>query len=359
MGQRIETQVVTHSQLRSGNFTISDDKYGIASYVLTNSRVKSLTTCPFIEDVDSVALYMILVDGVIAGRETYYQTKIKIGEETVIAEAASAFEVAEPFRHLAIGADIVMATFSRSIFFVGAGVSSMALPLDRKLKFHVLEFPRMMLLRNSSSLLASKNISFLSGMVNIPIRIFNCLKLRKSFKLAEKYMIKKVAIVPDWVDEIVLNDGHKYAEYHNHEWLQWNLDNNFRGEERDCQAFYCIFKGGEPYGFYMIKERFRKHAGGTLHNVIIGSIVEWGSKDEDKLSESDIILLSLRNFSKDVDIIETATASAKTVSTIKKYGFIRHGMANIVFKDKSKTCKDASDINLWRVRFGYGDLILT
>lgn len=359
MGQNIEPQIVTHSQLKSGNFAISNDKFGIASYILTSSRVKTLTTCPFIEDGDSVAFYLILVDGVVAGRETYFQTKMKIGDDIVTAEAASAFEVAEPFRHLAIGADIVMATFSRSRFFVGAGVSTMALPLDRKLKFHVLEFPRLMLLRNSRSILASKSIPFLSGIVNIPIRIFNNIKLRKSSKLAEKYLIKKVDIVPSWVDGMVLNDGHKYAEYHNHEWLQWNLDNNFRGEKRDRQAFYCIFKDEEPYGFYMIKERFREQAGGTLRNVLIGSIVEWGSKDENRLSESDIILLSLRNFSEDVDIIETATANDQTISTIKKYGFIQHGMANIVFKDKTKTCKDASDINLWRVRFGYGDLILT
>ena len=40
-------------------------------------------------------------------------------------------------------------------------------------------------------------------------------------------------------------------------------------------------------------------------------------------------------------------------------GFIPHGFAHIGLKDKKKAYKDASDINLWRVRYGYADVILT
>lgn len=44
---------------------------------------------------------------------------------------------------------------------------------------------------------------------------------------------------------------------------------------------------------------------------------------------------------------------------MKVCGFISHGCANIAFKDKKKQYKDASDINLWRICYGYADALLT
>ena len=360
MEQKIETITVSFKELREGELALPDDKYGIAAYILTPTRVKSLLECPFVTDDEATcAMYFVIVDGVVAGRESYFTTRIKVGDKVLDVESASAFEVEEPYRHLGIGADIIMASFVRSKLLIGGGVSPMALPLDRKLKFHVLEFPRLMMLKNSRSVLETKHLGWLSGIVNLPLRLNNKRTIRKANKLAKKYEIKKVEVVPDWVDDIVLNDGHKYAEYHNHKWLQWNLDNNFRGLPQDNQSFYCVYKDGEPLGFYMIKERFRKQAGGVLNNVLIGSLVEWGSKEEKELSEADILLLSLRNYSPNMDIIETATSDESLAAEVRKYGFVAHGKANIVFKDRTKAYGDASDIKNWRVRYGYADVILT
>ena len=64
-------------------------------------------------------------------------------------------------------------------------------------------------------------------------------------------------------------------------------------------------------------------------------------------------------FSREVDIVEAATANPATVEKMKVCGFISHGYAHIAFKDKKKKYKDASDINLWRVRYGYADVLLT
>lgn len=47
----------------------------------------------------------------------------------------------------------------------------------------------------------------------------------------------------------MLNDGHKYMEAHDHRWLQWNLDFNFRGLPQDIQSFYIIKELGNPIGF--------------------------------------------------------------------------------------------------------------
>ena len=357
MEQAMESYVVTYKELREGGFTLPDGRPGLATSGISPAMAEALAACPFVQD-DTVAAYLVLSDGAVVGKEVYFTTRIKLGDEILDAESASSLSVAPAYRQLAVGADIVMATFLRSRLFLGAGVSEMALPLDRKLKFHILEFPRLMQLRNAKPLLASRRLSWLGGVANLPLGWFHRLLLRKAGRLARKYRIEQVSTVPGWVDDIVLRDGHKYAECHDHKWLQWNLDHRFNDHPCSRQAFFCVFQDGEPLGFYMLKERFKEKAGG-LENVLVGSLVEWGTKDEGRLTESDLLLLSLRDFSPGVDIVETATADENAARSVRKYGFIPHGKANIVFKDRTKQYADASDMGLWRVRFGCGDVILT
>ena len=357
MEQAMESYVVTYKELREGGFTLPDGRSGLVASGISPAMAEALAACPFVQD-DTVAAYLVLSDGAVVGKEVYFTTRIKLGDEILDAESASSLSVAPAYRQLAVGADIVMATFLRSRLFLGAGVSEMALPLDRKLKFHILEFPRLMQLRNAKPLLASRRLSWLGGVANLPLGWFHRLLLRKAGRLARKYRIEQVSTVPGWVDDIVLRDGHKYAECHDHKWLQWNLDHRFNDHPRNRQAFFCVFQDGEPLGFYMLKERFKEKAGG-LENVLVGSLVEWGTKDEGRLTESDLLLLSLRDFSPGVDIVETATADENAARSVRKYGFIPHGKANIVFKDRTKKYADAADMGQWRVRFGCGDVILT
>ena len=357
MEQAMESYIVTYKELREGGFTLPDGRPGLAASGISPAMAEALAACPFVQD-DTVAAYLVLSDGAVVGKEVYFTTRIKLGDEILDAESASSLSVAPAYRQLAVGADIVMATFLRSRLFLGAGVSEMALPLDRKLKFHVLEFPRLMQLRNAKPLLAARHLSWLGGVANLPLGWFHKLILRKAGRLARKFRIEQVSTVPGWVDDIVLRDGHKYAECHDHKWLQWNLDHRFNDHPRSRQALFCVFQDGEPLGFYMLKERFKEKAGG-LENVLVGSLVEWGTQDDGRLTESGLLLLSLRDFSSGVDIVETATADENTARAVRKYGFIPHGKANIVFKDRTKKYADAADMGQWRVRFGCGDVILT
>ena len=233
------------------------------------------------------------------------------------------------------------------------------------MKYHILEFPRMMLLCDTYPVIASMGLpltltKILSLLANIPLNLWNNYNIRRSKNLKKKFDVRKESIIPDWIDDMVLNDGHKYMEVHDKAWLQWNLDNNFKGDKEDIQSFYSIYKDGKPKGFFMTKERYRAEAGGRLKDFVLGAIVEWGiSKDSDTLSETMIYKMALSTFTNKVGIIEFATADNDTCRQMKMWGFIHHGYAHIAFKDRKKTCNDASDIDLWRVRYGYADVILT
>ena len=362
----ISTQIISFHDYATGNYQLCADSYGIASYVLTPSRIAAGMNCPFNASEDNCAFFFVNVDGIIAARSQHLGTRFYAAGEIISAGTGSSLETAEPYRHLGIGAEVMLfiATSKEYPLFIASGISEMALPLYHKLRYYVLAFPRIMQLRNARCVLESKKIhggllKLCSCLVNIPLRIVTAWGKYSGKRLLKRYQVKKVSTVPTWVDNIVLNDGHKYMEVHDHRWLQWNLDYNFRGLPQDIQSFYTVEKDGKPIGFFMTKERFREQAGGILRNVLIGAIVEWGTVDENLLSEVDIYKLALPTFSAGVDIIETATANPTVVRKMRKYGFLHHGYAHIALKDKKKQYKDANNIDLWRIRYGYADVILT
>ena len=147
-------------------------------------------------------------------------------------------------------------------------------------------------------------------------------------------------------------------ELHDRSWLQWNLDYNLMGHMRDKQSFYAIYvKKGKPQGFFMTKERFEERAG-RYQNIIRGTIVEWATIDANLLSEADIILMAMSTFSPDTFHIATVTSDKNTEKRLKLLGFIRHGNFQMSFKDKKEQFKDASDQNLWRLRYGCCNTII-
>jgi hypothetical protein len=357
---------ITFNQIDNNSYTLGNDKFNIAGHVMTPNRIEIAKSCPFNSTKENTAFYFINVDGVIGSRMQLFGTQFYAQGEVIPCGTGSSFETAEALRHTGIGADamIYIATNKEYPVFLAAGLSHMALPLYQKLKFHILEYPRIMQLRNARPILQMKGLngallSCGSKVCNAFLKPFLSALDCKNRKLLKKFTITKETVVPKWVDDIVHEDGHKYMELHDRRWLQWNLDYNVRGLPQDIQSFYSVMLHGEHIGFFMTKERFREVAGGALKNVIIGSIVEWGSKDLTILSESDIYKIATTTFSNTVDIIETATSDETVVKAMKSNLFIRHGYAHIALKDKTKKFKDASDINLWRVRYGYADVILT
>lgn len=360
----IINKIVTYKELL--NYIPQNDVLGIASY-MSETRKKTFMNNPNLKDIEDCALYLSVVDDVPAGRLMLFSTRIKLDDTITSAESGSALEVHEEYRKYALGADLMMywALKDEYDFIIASGISDMALPVYKKLKFHVFEFPRMMMLRNVRCILESKQLkgTFLkitTMLGNVVLKMFNMHGAIKSKLLAKKFEVKKETIVPEWVDDIVVNDGHKYMEVHNQQWLQWNLDYNFRGLEQDKQSFYSVWSEDKPVGFFMTKERHREFAGGSLKDVTIGSIVEWGTQNARIINEAELTTLALRTFSDSVDIVEMATADPVVLTKLKKLGFIKHGYAHIAIRDKKhRMPKDFGNPTFWRIRYGYADVILT
>jgi hypothetical protein len=354
----VSYQIIKYFQFKNG-FEPKNDEYGIVSYEYKN-RKKVFISNPNLCDDDKICLYLALYDEKPIGRCYYFQTKLKLNSSFFDALSASSLEVHPDFRYLAIGADIVMFSSNNEEFEYNlfAGISPMALPLYKKLKYNILELPKYLLRRNVDIYLRHFGLvgikhTFLINNLNFFFNIREKLFCRLNYK-ERLFSVKATNVIPEWINNIVLRDGHSYMEVHDNKWLQWNLDNSFKEGKNNRQSFYIITTQEENLGFFMTKERVIDKMG-----TILGTVVEWGSKNEDILSEETINKFAIKTFGKNVSYIEVGTVNPLTSRALLKWGFFKSGEEHILFKGSKIKFKDASNTNLWRLRLGYADTILS
>lgn len=361
---RITSQLFTYKDLKEG-IDLGRDDHGIAMSKCRLPLQKAFANNPNLIDDSFPFAYIGRVDEIAGGIAMWFPVKLKVGDEQISATSGSTLEVYEDYRKYGLGVDIMMYPILTPgfNFLLYAGVSKQALKIYKKMNFTIFEYPRVMRICKSRSIIEKfglhgfllKSCSYISDLL-----IHTWYHIVKMFsKSYNQYRIQKLSAVPSWVNDIVLNDGHKYMEVHDQKWLQWNMDYNLHAEKDDIQSFYGVYKNDNPIAFFVTKERFRDIAGGELKNVIIGSIMEWGIEKNQDITEMDLYKMAITTFNKKVDIVEFATDNYKVVKSMKKYGFIQHGFSHIIFKDLSCKYKDAKDMSKWRIRFGYADVLLT
>lgn len=332
------------------------DTFGIISFQRLQ-REKIFKSNPDY-DPQLTYLFLIIYKDQVVGRTYYFRTKIKIGDQILPAITGSAFEVAEPYRKYAFGADIILnkdygGSFS---FHLAAGIAPMALEMHKKLKFKIFAIPQYRLFHNARAYLAHKGVR--SKLLDLSTSIINKVwnrKLEKFGKPNDKFVTKELTVVPEWVDDISLNDGHKYMEVHDHKWLQWQLMGSFAGTPGDYRKFFGIYLKDEPIGFFMTKRTV------TLEKIDMsdGYIVEWGTKDQNLLSEVEIYKQALPTFGMGVSDIIFGSVDPNTQKEMKQLGFKRVNDEHIAVKTRDKSLKDISDPDLWRLRIGYTDTIFS
>ena len=358
----ITNQVITYKQIREG-YVIERDDAEIAAYDVTPARKDAFLANPFLKDDSKCMIYLSRVDGIVRGVVTFFPTMTKVGNEYIESVGASAMQVQDEYQNMALGTELVTYPFynENNKMLVYAGFSSNALPIYKAMKFSVFEMPKMM--RPISTRLIFARAGFKGLLLDLATAFTTCF-IRPyiattqlgSRHLSKKYKVVKFETVPEWVDEMVLNDGHKYTEVHNREWFQWNIDHCFLDNPRNKQEFFAIYRNEEPVGFYMTKDRCRKLGGLREHSMVFRSIVEWGSYNEKELSEYDIYRLALRNLPKDVKMVQIASYDNSVTRKVKKLGFFHHGYAYMGCRDLTRKYKDSKNPDLWRIRVGYNDV---
>lgn len=357
----MELETVSYQQVCDG-YKPDGDEYGLAEYALAPPRKQAFLANPNLNDYSKVMLKLLRKDGKIIGRSMMFPSRFKADEQIIETVGGSALEVAKPFRDGEAGGFLMSYNIrhKENNAIISSGFSETAAKCHKALRAYLLCFPLYIQIRDFRPILTKIGFhgilaNFIGTICNYlysPVLLYIKNKTTKKYK---QYKIEQVTEIPQWVEEIVLHDGHKYMEIHDQKWLQWSLNNMFHSHKNNINRFYIVKIGVENVGFFMIKERVRVIAG---KESLLGTICEWGTKDSHRLSEYDLNLLALNKFSNNVDAIFYATNDTYTEQKMKKMFFFRKGEAQIAFYDLHKKFREARSIDLWRVRLGYADTIL-
>jgi hypothetical protein len=356
---------ISYQQLQENNYLSEyNDKYSLAAFIDDNVRNTFLSN-PNNDDNSKTAILFAVDNGDIVGRSIIYGTSIKYDSQIIKVQSFGSIEVDNTQRGKGIGTSISKYSLNNNEYsvFMCSLLSPSCYSIMRKPEnaCTIFDFPEYVKVINTESAFACRGfkgfpLKTLKTLGNIAISIFNIPNKLRTSRLKKVYTIQKETKVPEWAGEMCLNDGHKYAEYHDTKWLQWCLDYNLSGHNEDIQSFYCIYnKQNQPVGFFMTKERRRLDI--KQCRMINGTICEWASIDKN-LSETDINLLALDTFSKDCYRILTITDSSMTEKQLRRMGFIKHGYMQMGFRDKLNQFPDMKDMSLWRIRFGCCNSIL-
>lgn len=340
------------------------DSYAISSFI-SNNILRLFQNSPTNDNPNATAVIFAVDNNVIIARSLVYGTAVKCENQIIRAQSMGSIEVHSSHRGKGVGSKICDFALNNNEYelFLLSLVSPPFLSIVKKTnECTIFNFPEYVKVINAEAAFACRGIKgpllyLLKTVGNFFIKILDIPNRFRLKKLRKRYTIQKETIVPLWAEEMCLNDGHKYAEYHDTKWLQWCLDNNLSGHNEDIQSFYAIYnKQNKPVGFFMTKERRRFDIKSC--RMINGTICEWGTCNDDYLKEADINLLALSTFSKDCYRILTVTNSKDTEKKLRHMGFVKHGQMQMVFKDKFNQFPDMNDINLWRIRFGCCNSIL-
>ena len=358
----IQEQTITFKQVREG-YLIERDDYRICGPLTNVMTVNTILSNPYLNDENKVMYILERIDGVVRGRAMLFPSNMIVDGVIVSSTAGSGLFVEESARKYELGLSLMMygIQHKENQYLLYAGLSKMVVPIYRKLKFTLFSTPLMWQPRSSKFIfqrlgLTKPLVVSFSFLANIFLKPY--IGFVKTICSNRRYTVEQLLTVPLWVDEITLKDGHKYAEFHDHRWMQWVVDNTFSDDPRSSRRFYAVYsKDHTPEAFFMIKENHDSLPERHIDDICFGAIVEWGIKTGAVLDEYTLTKMAIRYFSQDVDIVEFTSSNADVIAKMKKFGFVQHGEAHIGFKDLTKKLdKDSQIIDNWRIRLGYSDV---
>ena len=333
-----------------------------------NDKMREAMLCNPSGYMDDETCQILALDGQrVVGCINAFRSRVKINDEIHSVQTGSFLYASEKYRKENVGGELFFRLTNlhpqKNNYY--AGISQMAQPIYKVLKYKLFEFARLIYLRKSRSVVHAL-LKIESNWINPIIWAVDfCLWLHRRIwmlincNLHLKYRVELTSTVTDDVERIAMGDNHPFMEVHDRAWLQWNLDHTFSLDERNKKRLYVIKKGDKVEAFFIIKQEFfAKASSRGFRNVYLGSVVEWGIDTSSKLREKDIYLLSLGCFDNEVDGVQVASNDKLTVKGLKRNAFVNLGNATMAFKMKAIKEEGIDNINNWRVRIAGGDTLL-
>lgn len=294
---------------------------------------------PFIRSKHDVVQILGIVDKTIVATVSFFPLQLIADEKVYNALAGSKLIVVKEYRKFEFGLILpdIYIDLSESKCTLSAGISKMALPILQYLDNIVFFTQRMIFLCKTKSVLEIKlsgiSLCVASFITDIFLSVYKTLLKFVLFIRLYQVKIEKTNIISSEIEAIIKKDPHKFKENHTKEWFEWILNNTFSNDPRSKQSLYIIKKRDEIIGFFMTKIRFHEQASHRgFKNVMLGSVIEWGSKYPEILSEELICLCGILSFEQNTDAVEICTDNKKILKFLKRCGLRNVGTSNFAIR---------------------------
>lgn len=342
------------------------DPYHIMSSLNDKMREAVLNNPSGYEDNETCQILALDGEKVVGACNPFSGRMISKGK-TMSVQNGSYLFAHEDYRKENVGGELFMriAQLHPNKDNLFAGISQMAIGLYRAMKFTVFEFPRLIYLRKSRSVVHAFLKTESPIVAPVIWLVDACLFIHRKFLYMwqsirySSFKIQQVEAVPQEVEDIFYADTHSYKELHDKKWMEWSLKYSLSEDTRNIKRLYVVEHNNIIEAFFLIKQEFFKQASNRgFRNVYLGSVMEWGISEDSRLKESDLYLMSIGCFDNTIDGIQIATSDHSTVSRLHNFIFVNIGTANMGFKFKSIKDPDVNDINNWRTRLAISDTLI-
>lgn len=362
-----ELYIITLSALDDVSEIQFDDVFELCN--LANAKKKALRANPNSRVETAPAQLLGIVDNKVVGQETVFPVHVKAKGQVYDAIAGSGLYVQEDYRKSKLGVSLITKReeLSADGIALGCGLSRLALPAHLMFDYLCFSMPRLMWIFKSRSIVETRlGKSLWSQCISFCIDQFlTCMAL--VLKALVYFRTTGMTVSPCdradvAIEELINADDRPFACEHSAAWLNWQLNHSFSADERSKQKLYVIKAlSGQLLGFFMYKMRFHPTASHQGYkNLLLGSLMEWQSSDQQKLSHVTIALLAILEMQKEgVDAVEICTDEKAMISSLRKLMLCIVGELSFVIRatENSPLRKHTGwDIQKnWRLRPSEGD----
>lgn len=330
-------------------------------------KIEVLKQNPFLKEINETVFQIFgLVDNEIVGSETHFPIILELDKQEYPSVSGHGLSVSVNHRGLGLGTRLTdqRLDYSNTKSLLLCDASQMHLPILKKLGAIIFLMPRMILLRHSFSVIENKTNKIiakcLAPIVDIFLKIPYRLVKRRIRKKTRKLCIRELERAPGTIENIISSDLHPFKEKHSCEWFNWVKNYSLVEDNSIIKKLYGVYHNNELVGFFMTKQRFYPQASHRGYkNVVMGSIMEWGTINNSIITDNDLCLLALLSFDKEVDAIELCCTDEESAKYFKKLGLIQVGNGNVVIRYRNNSplneIKYLDRQSNWRLRPAMGD----
>ena len=335
---------------------------------LTPEKRAALLENPLSRDDSDPVQLIATYENVAAGKLDLFTGRIHLGNEVVPTIWSSGYFVPERFRNSLVAVMLLLKLHGINPTVGACGVSQLALPVIRKLKWIELPLPRYLVILRSHAIFeryVGKNLltgvsSRLTDAVLLGQRtIWEALLGRRLHPLRTE----AVARMPPELDEQLSSDWNKgqATPHRSAAWLDWLLTHSFGAEDRLRSGLFLVRGPDEAVvGYFLVKTRFYPVASHrSIPDVTLGSLQDWMIFDDTQLSLPHLVLLAVQELARwSPDAVELCLPEGEMDRHLRRWGFPRAGELRLILRtsrDSPLHHERFRHAEHWRLRPAEGD----